>query len=263
MNKLGRIAGLGALLLLLGALSTGCEDSIRRHGELLAAAERDYDRGAYADAVTQLDVCVAEAPTSADAARAYYARALSLAQLGRRASAYRDLERALELTVDADLRWRAGVTLGTLHFEDRRWEAAARALADAVEYMPAAEPADDVLWRLGTCYERSGNWSLASGPFARLVEQFPHSRLAEGARRRLALRADHFAIQCGVFRTSASADKLEHQLKNKGLPAYVRTEPRDGARMNVVLVGRYQHYESAYEQLAAVRRYVPDAIVWP
>lgn len=251
------------LTLVAALLLAGCQDANRQEHALLLAGEQAYEGEDYGGAVRKLTRYMDASPHRDGAARALYVRGMSQARLGRRDAAYTDLKQAVDLAPDADLRWRAGAVLGTLYYEDHAWEAAARQFGDALRYMPAETPADDILWRLGVSYERSGNWSLAVEPFRQLAERFPQSRLADDARRRVEIRAGHFAIQAGVFRTRKSADNLVLQLKDKGLPAYVQIEPRDGNQMNIVLVGRYQRYEAAYEQLAAVRRFIPDAIVWP
>ena len=244
----------------LVALLTACQPTAPR--TLLLDGEAAYERADYRQAIDLLSNYLdANAPTEL-LPRARYARGLSQARLGDRPAAYRDLEAAAQ-AADPEVAWRASLVLGTLNFEDERWAAAARQYAAAAEKMPSGPPLDTVLWRLGQSQERSGQWREAAEAFRRLLTALPESNLAPVARRRLVLSADHFSIQCGVFDDADAATAFADTLSEKGLPSFVRTEPREGQFRRVVLVGRFATYDAAVDQLATVRRHVPDAILWP
>ncbi len=245
----------------LGQLG-GCT-SDGEHHEWLISGERAAAAGNYEQAVSDLSRFIYAEPQSLDVGRAYYSRGLAFAKSARRKLAYTDFKEALRKSPDGGVRCNACVALGTLYYEDEMWKAAAEAYGAAAARMAPTPPLDYVLWRFGESLERSGQWSRTRAPYERLVRMFPGSRLAEPARRRLALDASHFAIQCGVFNNASSADNLVRQLERQGLPAHRRREPRGGVMSNVVLVGRYATYDEAWRQLGVVRKYVPTAQIWP
>lgn len=252
------LAALGSLL-----LAGGCTTGDREHRAWMVDGERAYNDGRYQEAIGNFSRVISARPPAEDLSRAHYSRALAQAKLGQRGAAYRDLQDALRNEADQEVTWRSCTMLGTLLFEDRRWEAAAKYYGHAIARMPAEPPMDFLLVRLGQSLERAGQWSQSRRAFQRLADQFPTSRYADVARRRLELKADHFAIQAGVFSQAESARTLAAQLDRKGLPATVRREPRGGRIYNVVLVGRYPTYQQAWDQLPIVRKYISDAVIWP
>ena len=120
-----------------------------------------------------------------------------------------------------------------------------------------------ILFRLGVCYERTGRWGDARGPYRRIVEQLPVSSVGPAARRRLQVDADHFAVQCGVFSDYKNADALVAQLERDGFKAEIRRKPRHDVLMHVVLIGHYRSFEEAVRELARIKGYVPGAVLWP
>jgi tetratricopeptide (TPR) repeat protein len=259
MSTKARI-GIGLLGVVLLA---GCSALTDRQRALLADGERAYREKQYDAAVQQLSTFLDEVHDRPEVARALYVRGMARALSGKRAWGQADLERAARATTDPQLLWQPHAALGTLYFEDENWEAAARAFSQALEHMPAAPPQDALLFRLGLCYERTGRWSAALGPYRRIMTQFPSGPYAEGAERRSQLGADHFAVQCGMFASMDNANDLVAQLRKQGLRAYVQPEPRKGNTYYVVLEGRYSSYREANQALARVRAYVPQAVLWP
>jgi tetratricopeptide (TPR) repeat protein len=255
---------LGRLLFVFSLLvAGGCEQPGRQPEQWIRQAELDYAAGKHTSAITQLSRVLRESDGPQLKNRALYTRALAHAKEGQRQLAYADLKDAVRAADVRDVTWRAFVMLGTLYFEDERWESAQVAYAAAAERMPAAPPKDEVLFRLGQSYERLGRWSQARAPYQQIVSDFGRSRFRDDAQRRLAINASHFAIQCGAFATASSADTLARQLQGRGLAAYTRREPRGGRTLNVVLVGRYGTYDEVWRALPGVRQYIPSAIIWP
>ena len=155
------------------------------------------------------------------------------------------------------------MALGILYFEDEDWSAAAQLFAAATTRMPAAAPMDAVLFRTGLCYERMGRWTAALGPYRRIAGQFSSGPYGANAERRLQLRADHFAVQCGVYSRSENADQMVARLQQSGLRTSISQEQRGGTLCYVVLEGHYGTYPEALQALARVRGYVPEAVLWP
>lgn len=252
------------LLALLGLCGlTGCEDLSARQRQMLVDGEQAYQQHQYRAAIEGLTRFVNEVPDRPETNRALYVRALARLRAGRRLDARSDLQRCADSSTDPDLRWRAYTVLGTIDIEDQQWGNAARFYAAAADIAPKQSPTDTILFRLGTCYERTGRWRDARVPFSRIVTDFPNSPVFSAAQRRLRLNAEYFAIQCGAFATRTNADNLAADLKRKALNAYVYVEPRDNGQTHIVLVGRYARYDEASNALAAVRQQVSQAIMWP
>ncbi len=244
------------------AASTGCNKpgKVQDH---LAKGEQAYQQKRYDVAVAELTAYIDGGGKHLELPRALYLRGLAQTRAGNRTGAKADLQRAASGNSPADIRWRAQSQLGTLAYEDGQWRQAAEAYAGAAQDAPRAPPTDLILFRLGTCYERLGQWPKSRQLFERLVREFPKSSVAADAQRRLQLKPDHFAIQCGVFADAKNADYLVTQLGRDGIQATVRREPRGGVMSNVVVVGRMQNYEEALRELSRVKGYVPNAVLWP
>jgi len=245
-------------------LATGCTTGLTaQQRQWLTEGHAAYERKQYRVAVERLTRFLTQVEGKPEVASALYIRGQSYALTGLRRQAYSDLQAAVQSGGDADVVWRAQVVLGTLYFEDGRWDAAAANLRAALARMPTGPPMDKLLWRLGLSLERSGRWEEAREAFAQIPRRVPGSQLVGGAERRLQLNAEHFAVQCGVFVERGNAEALRSSLAKSGFPASVRREPRPEGSRYVVLVGKYTAYEEAVRQLGAVRRQVPQAVLWP
>jgi len=248
-------------MLLLG----GCAARLTEQQRMwLARGQECYERDDYGRAIDQCNHFLSEVSEGPEVAQALYIRGLSNAQAGHRAQAYADLRRCAATPTDTDLAWRAYVVLGTLHLEDEQWSLAAESLRAAADRMPAQPPKDAVLFRLGLCHERLGQWQAALRFYDELARTFTSGTFVKAAQRRLGLRADHFAVQCGAFRQKSNAENLRADLERKGLEAYIYEEVRGRTAMYMVLAGRYASYDDARGQLATIKEhFVSDALLWP
>ena len=230
----------------------------------LVQGQECYERNDYTHAIQQLNYFLTEVNEGPEVAQALYIRGMSNAQAGQRPQAYADLRRCAAVQTDTDVAWRAYFVLGTLHFEDEQWNLAAESLRAAADRMAAEPPKDYALFRLGLCYERSGQWQAALDVYADLVGIFSSGAYVQAAQRRLGLRANHFAVQCGAFRQKSNAENFRGELRTKALDAYIREETRGRTAMYVVLVGRYASYDDARAQLVMIKEhFVSDALPWP
>lgn len=245
------------------AAMTGCHEMTARQRMWLVDGERAFTQENYTLAADQLGRFLGEVEQGPEVSRALYVRGMANAKLGRRAQAYADLARAVQVCHDPETFWRASAVLGVMQFEDADWAAAARSLGRAVDRMPTRAPQDRLLFQRGQAQERSGQWSAAQETYRRIVSLFPSGPYADDAERRLQLDADHFAVQAGVFTKRDGAEQLAAQLAGADFPACVRRELRKGAEYHVVLVGRYATYVPALQMLRRVRGYIPDAVLWP
>ena len=249
---------------MLGVLCGCAERLSAQQREWLNQGQDCYERGDWVRAIDYLSRFLAEVREGPAATRALYLRGASNAEAGRRSQAYVDLLNCVRGAPHPEAVWRAYVALGTLHFEERKWDYAAQDYRAAAERMPGGPPKDYVLVRRAICLERAGQWVAARDCWGQIVREFPAGRYGELAARRLSLGADHFAVQCGAFRDRANADRLCRELMDKGLEASVQTEAQKRTPLYVVVVGRYADFDEAERHLAMIKeRYVKDAVLWP
>jgi len=244
----------------------GCAQGLSQQQRAWFTGGKDcYARKDYARAVESLGRFLIEVREGREAAEALYIRGMSNAQLGRRQMAYVDLRTCAQVAAGRpDMAAQAYVVLGTLHFEDEQWGAAAQSYRAAADRLQNTPPKDHVLFRLGICRERLGQWRLALGHYAELTRLFSSGQYVKPALRRLDLRADYFAVQCGAFRTQTNARNLVTDLTRKGLNVNIREETRGRTPLYVVLAGRYENYDDARGQLEMIKKnFVPDALLWP
>jgi len=249
--------------LLVVVILAGCAESQEQRRVSLVQGEQAFANRQYDAAIGQLTAYLNEAHDQPDAGRALYVRGMAEALSDRRPQAYSDLEHAAHDAHDTQVTWRAQAVLGVLRFEDQQWAPAAQALGSAVGAMPAGPPMDALLFRLGLCAERLGQWGAAQTQYRRVVGEFPQGTYAGLAQRRLDLKADHFAVQCGAFAQVQNASAQVAQLRQGGLAAQVQRDVRGGSAPYVVFVGRYGTYAEAVDALGRVRAIVPDAVIWP
>ncbi|MBL8880613.1 MAG: SPOR domain-containing protein [Phycisphaerales bacterium] len=261
---IGRARSAAALALAcsLAFAGFGCQSG-GGNSKSLAAARQAYDRGDFATSMQLLGHYLESADHSQNTEEAMYLRGLSAAKSGKRQQAYADLRRCADAARGSDVRWRASLALGVMYFEDNQWSDAGRAYFTAISTMPERPPMDFALWRLGQCYERTGRWSSATAPYTQLVRKFPASELTPRAKRRIELRPTFFAVRCGAFGNAQNAQRMAADLRQQGFGASVRTETTGGKPLHIVLVGKFDTYESAMQQVAAVRSAAPDAVIWP
>ncbi len=252
---------------LCGSLLAGCTGGLTAEQRAWLAEGTDaYHQRRYATTIVRLSRFLEQVPDRPETASALYIRGLAYAQQGRRNEAYRDLHACVRRSDAAQVAWKAYVTLGVLYFEDQRWADARESFHAAITRMPPTTPADRrayVLYQLGICYERCGQWREAWRTFERIVRELPDTPQARDARRRVRLRADHYAIQCGSFSQRRNAENLVQQLELRRLRAAIREDPQPHGTRYLVLVGHYTTYEQARAALPHVREIVPEAFVWP
>ncbi len=266
-------------LLVFGLLvGGGCQSLTPQELDWLDGARADFEAKRYERTVEQLALFIDRVENAPELADAYYLRGIASAKLRRRRDAYDDLNAAIRSYPNPEVQWKARVTLGVMLFEDRRWSDASIVLRDALDRMPRRRKANPlgmgetgsrrnptpyVLYLQGLSLERSGAWSEALVPFERITRDFPNSPQSETARLRLRVRPTHFAVQCGVFGRANNADQRLTELQRAGFRPYLKQEPRGRKLVNVVLVGQYRDYQQALRELARVKGFVPDAVLWP
>ena len=132
------------------------------------------------------------------------------------------------------------------------------------EWATAYERLDDpaakgwVLYRLGICHQRTGNFQQADKLFAQVQQECPNTVPAQRAREHQGARA--FTVQLATYANRATADAAVAALRQEGVtPA----QTLDAQGRTVLRVGPMSNYQQA---LALKQRYAdryPDALILP
>jgi len=261
-HRVGTIRRLWGLAI-LAVLGSGCTQLSPQARQSLIDADGLYRSAKYAAAQQALDRWLAENDAAPESAEAYYLRGLSQIKLKNRPAGQADLEHARQKARRPDLKSHASATLGCMAFEDGRYDQAAALLNEAVAGLPARPPLDVVLFRLGTSQQRTGQWAASRKSFSRVASAVPQSPLILPARRKLNWPHEHFAVQCGAFKTAGNATRAVADLRAKGFDASHRVDRRTGGGLYRVYVGQYTTWDQATRAMASVRATGRDAMIVP
>jgi tetratricopeptide (TPR) repeat protein len=115
-----------------------------------------------------------------------------------------------------------------------------------------------VLYRIGLCEQRLGDFGRADQAFHDVREQFPGTEAATRADSRIGAKA--FYVQVGSFADLANAQKLADSLKKQGLPGSVAQE---GGNHFAVRLGPAANYADAKNLRSRVAGPYPKAMIIP
>lgn len=253
-------ASTAAALLVATATLAACNTFVPPAGvKLLKEANEAYRQGDDSATVARTDEFLTSYSGTNAAGEAFYLRGLAKARQRDRVAARKDFEQALQSERRNDLVPLAQVALGNLLFEQWQLEPAAGYYAAAVDALPNQSPKDVVLYRLGQCKARLGNWRDARQYFSQVIHLFSDSPLEPAARRYFA--ADGYRIQCGAFSSFSNAHQQVEFLRQNSLQAEQRLDVN--GRFHLVQVGHYDSYAEARSALRRVLGVVDSAIIVP
>ena len=209
---------------------------------------------------THAGAYIEKQPTADNVDEAVYLRGLARYGRGDRVGAVPDLQKAIEHSRRADLKYKACMTLGDIAFDQNHWEEAAgdyqKAIASAVGV--TAEPRLE--FRLGAALQAIGQWDSARAHLA-LVAASQDAALAQRARERMDAKA--FALQFGAFKEGARAGELVRQVRAAGINAAATSEMHNGQLVFVVRSGSYTTLADAENARKRVGGKFPGAVVVP
>jgi tetratricopeptide (TPR) repeat protein len=156
--------------------------------------------------------------------------------------------------------------LGAAHMGRGKFDDASSAYIRALETGEDTVRRDEVLFRLGLCFQRTGQWEKAEGTFSRVLKEMPDSQFAEQALEQINYGKDKvFSVQVGAYEGEQAAAKRVAQLNEMGLEAYVRKIVRAGKPLYCVRIGKFSDWAEANVNLNRLRgmERIDDAIVKP
>lgn len=242
----------------------GCGSS--KHAEDLSTGFAAVDQQQYDLALQKADRYLQENPTGSNSAEAMYLRGRALEQRPKPndATANSDLrqaraayEQALGLSPAPKTQSYIQAALGNVCYwlgdyvqAERNWEAAYNSLQEG-------ELKAWVLYRIGLCQQRQGNWTAADRTFGLVRQQWPGSVQAQRSAAHQGWR--NFSVQVAAFQSPASADKMVHELRLQGFSASRQSK----GNLQVVIVGPASNYSQALALRAKLLREHRDAMIVP
>ncbi|MCD4823922.1 MAG: SPOR domain-containing protein [Phycisphaerae bacterium] len=260
MRKSSLVIGLAALFL----TNAGCSgDGLTLQGrEDLKSGLAAYQAGDDRLAIIQADAVLRETSRGSGAMRAYYLRGLARYRLKEYSAAQRDLEYVVSCTGKgtSDIRIKALDTLGEVAYIRGDLALAERSLAEVVIKTPAGNrPADHANYRLGCIRQKQGRWREADLNLQRVTHHFGGTKLAGLASNRVLGRA--WTIQAGSFEKKINARQQAEKFGKGRWKVSIEPVIRQGKRVFLLQIGRWNQYVSAAAQLSAVQKIKADAFL--
>jgi len=253
------VAAIGLLLVTcVGCVEHASPDAI----ELLAEGRDAYEKSDDQAAIARTSEFLANNARTAEADVAYYLRGLAYYRTGDLPAAREDLKRSASRARQKDLHLKVLKALGDLAFDTGDMDWAETLYAEALAEMdPKVTPADDVRYRLGCVLQRKGQWWDADSQFERLQHDFPDSRAARLAGRRIRCRA--WTFQLAAFDRKDLAESASARLAKVGLTTAVRPTVIEGKLTFLVQAGWYETHAAAAADTQKIRNADPNAPLVP
>ena len=258
-----RISIIGVVIVSVLSMIIGCNPKISAEGRrYLQAADKAFRRHDDPSAIEACTRFIKMYPHAEQTGEAYYIRGLARTRLGKTLQGKEDFIKALELTKRKDLIALAHCRLGELAYRTNQMDEAMTHYKSALKVIPqGASPADEAMYMLGCILQRKSKWTEADVYFNRVIYLFGDSPFAKRASQRVHARG--WAVQAGALSRIETARFLKRKLRQKGLPARMDVDLKDGKLLYVVYIGSYKFYNKAQRELYRVRRIVSDAFITP
>jgi tetratricopeptide (TPR) repeat protein len=115
-----------------------------------------------------------------------------------------------------------------------------------------------VLYRVGLCHQRMGNFNEADQILVAVQEKYPDTIPAQRAKEKYGAKA--FSVQLATFANATAADGVINSLRQDGTSAARRSDPKGHV---VVFVGPVSSYQQALSLKARYATKYPDAVIVP
>jgi tetratricopeptide (TPR) repeat protein len=257
---------LGVSLALWSIAAGGCGPDQKAKqvlDESAAALEnRDSD-----EAIMHAQVLLDRAPSGPGTAEALYLQGLAHEQkvAGSAVEARANLQAARDAYTEAfahqpspQLKAYLHTSLANVAYFQDDYATALREWSTAYDLLSDDAVKSWVLYRIGLCRQRSGQFAEADQILVAVQEKFPNTIPAQRAKEKYGARS--FSVQIATFANSTAADTTIATLRQEGASATRRADARGNA---VVFVGPVKTYQQA---LAMKNRYAgryPDAVIVP
>ncbi len=253
------------LILALVLPPTGCHDPAANSLDeaSLAIEQRHYDQ-----TLAAADRYLQQKPLGPNAAQALYLRGRAIEQRPKPDHTHADKDlrqakihylKALEQSPSKTLQAYVHTSLGNVSYWLGDFANAAAYWKEAYHQLEHDPLRASVLYRIGVCQQRLGNWTDADATLRRVQREFPGTDPAQQAQKRQTHHA--FYVQIATFANAASAQKLAQELRSQGFS--VTVQDRSQPKLSVVLSGPAQTYAHAQAIRNRLISRFPDALILP
>jgi tetratricopeptide (TPR) repeat protein len=252
-----------ALLLSLLVCGCGSENQIRSD---LKAGYQALENQNYDDALARADTFLQKTPAGQGSAEALYLRGRALEQKSARSphEAHTNLQAARNAYLDAlkcspapKLQTYLHTSLGNVAYFQDDFKTADAQWTIAYDKLQDENDKAWVLYRIGLCKQRLGQFADADTIYLAVQDRFPNTIPAQRAKEKQGVRG--FSLQLATFASSASADNAIGTLRRQGVTAM----RQDANGRSIVLVGPLPTYQQAQVLKGRYAGVYPDSIIVP
>ena len=253
----------------LAPLLPGCMDGGSR--QILNRAYTELDAKQYDQADTDADEFLRAHPTGSGVAEAYYLRGrvdegramdnqLSPTPADKRKyldSAKDEYERGLQSLAPAGVKALLHTGVANVNYYEEDYAAALREWQTSLPNLQSDDTKAWVLYHIGRCHQRLGQFSKADETFKQVQRDYPGSQAALRSAARMG--AEAFYVEVGAFPNVSNAESAADDLRKKG---YAASRTIDAGRQ-IVRVGPIPTYPEVKTLQSRLRSQYPGAIISP
>jgi outer membrane protein assembly factor BamD (BamD/ComL family) len=256
----------GTLTIVVSLFLTGCASDATAKKELdegySALDEHQYD-----SAMAHADAFLEKTPTGNGSAEALYLRGRAYEQktAANPAQSQANLKAAREAYVEAltrspspKLEAYIRTSLANVAYFQDDYVTAATEWTTAYDKLEDKEVKAWVLYRVGICRQRLGQFADADKIFKMVQEQYPDTTPAQRAKEHEGVRT--FAVQFATFNAAAKADAAAASLRSSGVAVNKQT---DSQGRSVIMSGPMPSFQQAQSVRTRFAGTYPDALILP
>ena len=254
------------LTTLMMILAVGCvADTATKQN--LTAGYTALDNRQFDEAIHRADEQLSRTPAGPGTAEALYLKGRAIEQRVKpdQQQVQSDLQQAREMYVEAlqqqpspTLDAYARTSLANIDYSMDDYAAAMQKWSDVYRSLEDNEVRSWVLYRIGLCQQRLGQFEPADRTFSTVIDTYPNTPAAERARQRMGLRS--FAVQLATFDKPQAAEQAMQQLRKDGA---VPQRLVDAQGHQVVTIGPAATYQQAKQLKSRYEAQYPYASIVP
>ena len=253
-----------AMMILLSLLGCNGDNSAKQE---LTEGYSSLDARQYDQAISQADEFLQHTPAGPGSAEALYlkGRALEQKPAGSVSESRANLQSAREAYIDAlqrnpspQLEAYIYTSLANVAYSQDDYAAAATNWTIAYGKLDDPGIKSWVLYRIGLCRQRLGDFADADVAFQSVQSLYPNSPAAQRSLEHQGVRG--FSVQMATFATASTADSAILSLRSQGVLASKKLDTRG---RSVVMVGPLASYQQAQSIKMRYASAYPNAIILP
>jgi len=224
-------------------------------------AQSAYEAGQDDETLKLTTAVILEEGSGRGATKARYLRGLAKYRKGDLEGAMEDFREVYGSAFCEDLRIYSADALGEIMFRRGNLEKTIELFREVLrETQRSQKPRDHACYRLGCSMQRMGKWKEGAKYFYRLKYEFPESGLRVRAEKMA--RGQAWSIQAGAYRNQQVANTEAAKFSKAGFDVAVKPalDSRDQL-LYMVLIGRWNTYDSAAARLPAVKKVEAEAFL--